>query len=397
MLKAEKPDKFITRIILRLIPKKLQDSQNTRMKSMVLLLTLFCNISMLCITLPFILYGFKDSPIIEEGGVILIGACLATYFFSFVIFYRFSSLIFAGNIALTAIFMTAASTSWLTGGSFSPMVFLFLIPPVFSFIITNITSGVIWTLISSLSFLTLWALDSEFMMAEEYEYLQPMLVMLNPTDLSFLTIIMRLLSLGMIVAIVGIYESYSIRLNKMLSKERNLFAFKASHDALTGLANRAEFDARLKVAIENARHSSYSLALIYIDLDGFKPINDTIGHHAGDVVLEAVSARLSKIVRGTDTVARLGGDEFAIILQGIDNEVKITPILEKVLKTLGEDIIIDEKITVNVHGSLGIAFYPENADSPDSLCRHADMAMYLAKEEKNTWRFFNQIPKKIKS
>jgi len=393
MLKAAKPEKFIIKLVSRLTPEKLQASLDTRMKSNVLLLTIACNITMLFLVYPFILWGFKDSPIIEEGGTFLIGISLAIYLLSFLIFYRFSSLVIAGNIALTAVFFTAASTSWLTDGSNSPMVLLFFIPPVFSFILTNIVSGVVWTCIGAMSFVALWGID-EFLLAEKYEQFQPMQLMLNPTDVGFLELIIRLLSLGMIVSIVGIYEAYSIRLNKMLSQERNLFEFKACHDPLTGLANRAEFDTRLKLAIESAWHSSYSIALIYIDLDGFKPINDTIGHHAGDIVLEKVSERLSKIVRGTDTVARLGGDEFAIILQGISNESQITPILEKVLKTIGDDIHINEKIRVTVHGSLGVAFYPENADSADSLCRHADMAMYLAKEEKNTWRFFHQVETK---
>lgn len=386
----DEPQRFVTRLVKKLTPKKLQEHLNTRMKSNVLLLTLASNVTMLFLVYPFILWGFKESPIIEEGGTFLIGASLAIYLLSFLVFYRFGSLVAAGNIALSAVFFTAASTSWLTDGSSSPMILLFLIPPVFSFILTNILSGVIWTIIGALSFITLWGID-EFLVADRFEQFQPMQLMLNPTDVGLLDIIIRLLSLGMIVSIVGIYESYSIRLTKMLSQERNLFEFKACHDPLTGLANRAEFDSRLKLAIESAWHSSYSLALIYIDLDGFKPINDTIGHHAGDIVLEKVSTRLSKIVRGTDTVARLGGDEFAIILQGISNEVQIKPILEKVLKNIAEDISITENINVNVHASMGIAFYPENADSPDSLCRHADMAMYLAKEEKNTWRFFNQI------
>ncbi len=417
MLKANKPENKLNRLLLRLIPGKLAEHQDSRMKSTVLLLTLLSNISMLCFLLPFIMLGFADSPIIKEGGVVLIGACLGTYVFSFIIFYRFASLIFAGNIALTAIFITAALTSWSTGGITSPMMYLLLIPPVFSFILTNIASGIFWTFISSLSFMLLWGVDellnpefllrmkldelfsSQFNMpgvldrffeSEEFEMFEPTMVILNPADLTFLDIIIPLLSLGMIVTIVGIYESHSIRLNKMLSQERNLFEFKASHDSLTGLANRAEFDMRIKMAIDNARHSEYSIALIYIDLDGFKPINDTIGHHAGDVVLEKISERLAKIVRGTDTVARLGGDEFAIILQGISSEAQISPILEKILKTLGEDIAIDAKITVNVHGSLGIAFFPEDADSADSLCRHADMAMYMAKEEKNTYRFYKQ-------
>lgn len=417
MLKAEKPEGKISLLVHKLIPSKLQESQDKRLKSIVLLLTLLSNVLALSIFLPFIMFGFEDSPIIAEGGVVLIGVCMATYFFSFIVFYKFSSLIWAGNLALSAIFITAALSSWATGGITSPMMYLLFIPPVFSFILTNIRSGLFWTGLSAISLLFLWCIDeflnedfrlrmfleeilgkyfdqgdliARIVESEGYEMLEPLMITLNPGDLTFLDIIIPLLSLAMIVTIVAIYEAHSIRLNNLLSQERNLFAFKASHDALTGLANRAEFDLRLKMGIDSARHSNYSMALVYIDLDGFKPINDTIGHHAGDVVLENVSTRLSKIVRGTDTVARLGGDEFAILLQGISTETQINPILDKVLKTIAEDIRINETTVVNVRGSLGVAFYPEDADSPDSLCRHADMAMYLAKEQKNTWRFYKQ-------
>ena len=370
-------------LLYKLIPAKLKDNYDTSMKALVLLLTLLTN---MVISLAFLIgleFEFDKTPMLKEGGRDIVFLCLGTYFASFVLMNRFSMLIVAGNVAQIGIYFAAVIAAWMTGGIFSPMLFMLLIPPVYAFVLTNFLSGIMWAVIVAVTFISIWAVDY-------YEIESAYMIILDDGDFSKLCIAIPLITCLQIIAAVSIYEVNSMRLKGMLAQERNEFEFKASHDPLTGLANRDEFNVRIQMAIDNAQRTSSSLALVYIDLDGFKPINDTIGHHAGDVVLEHVSSRLESIVRGTDTVARMGGDEFAVILQGVGEEQQVKPILQKVLNKLAEDIDVESDV-VNVHGSLGVAFFPSDAGTSDQLCRHADMAMYLAKEQKNTWRFYREV------
>jgi diguanylate cyclase (GGDEF)-like protein len=374
-----------------IIPDKLLENHETRLKSIVLLLTLLSNMIVSAALIPVLIFSFDDSPIVKEAGITLICASMSVYVVSLIILNRFAALFAAGNLALAGIYAGAMVSSWATGGIYSPVMYMILIPPVFAFVITNLKSAAFWSVLAVLSFIGIWGIDELVYEYERIEQFGSMQVIINSADVTTLNIVIPVATLIAILIVVAVYEINSMQMKKMLSQERNMFAFKASHDPLTGLGNRAEFDTRLKMSIETAWHSSYPLALVYIDLDGFKPINDTLGHHAGDIVLTTVSDRLSKLVRGTDMVARLGGDEFAIILQGIGDNQKIEPILQKVLTSISREINLDDGQTVSVRGSLGVAYYPEDAETPDRLCRYADMAMYLAKEKKNTWRFYKDV------
>ena len=388
---AEPQENKWMKLAHRFIPDKLLHNHETRLKAVVLLLTLICNMTISALLIPVLTYFFAESPAVSEGGIQLISICMALYVISFIILNRLAALNTAGNITLAGIYFGALVSSWATGGIYSPLMYILLIPPVFAFVLTNITSALTWSALTIITFLAIWGVDELALIYESMEQYESLQVIINAADVTALNIIIPLTSLIAILLVVAIYELNSVQMKKMLSQERNMFAFKASHDPLTGLGNRAEFDARIKMSIEQAWHSEYPLALVYIDLDGFKPINDTLGHHAGDIVLTSISNRLAKMVRGTDMVARLGGDEFAIILQGVGDNAKIEPVLKKLLATISEDITLDDGQVVNVNGSFGVAYYPEDAKTPDRLCRYADMAMYLAKEEKNTWRFYQQV------
>ena len=159
--------------------------------------------------------------------------------------------------------------------------------------------------------------------------------------------------------------------------------YMAGHDPLTGLPNRQLFDDRLEHALAHARRDGHGLAVLFLDLDGFKPINDEMGHHAGDQVLREVAARLERLVRTSDTVARMGGDEFVVLVDEIteeDGKKAAAKVAEKVLAQLPEPIIVNER-TVLVGTSIGIALYPEHGTAPDALVSAADTAMYQAKQE----------------
>ncbi|ABI40697.1 diguanylate cyclase/phosphodiesterase with PAS/PAC sensor(s) [Shewanella sp. MR-4] len=164
--------------------------------------------------------------------------------------------------------------------------------------------------------------------------------------------------------------------------------FLASFDTLTGLPNRTLFQDRLNHAISQAHRSNNIVALLFLDLDRFKHINDSMGHHIGDLLLKAVAHRLQSAVREGDTVARLGGDEFTIILEGVAKTKAATLISEKVLKAFQAPFLLDDK-SLTISTSIGISLYPNDAEDVDSLIKFADTAMYHAKAlGRNNFQFY---------
>ncbi|MET3445689.1 diguanylate cyclase (GGDEF)-like protein/PAS domain S-box-containing protein [Ralstonia sp. 1138] len=163
---------------------------------------------------------------------------------------------------------------------------------------------------------------------------------------------------------------------------------QANFDALTELPNRHMFYNRLRQEIARARQASTQLALLFIDLDRFKEVNDTLGHDQGDVLLKEIARRISAIVRGTDTVARLAGDEFTIILPDLPDAGAATPIIRALLARIAAPLQLGEE-SVEVSASIGVALYPRDADSAESLLVRADQAMFAAKSAgRNQWAVF---------
>jgi diguanylate cyclase (GGDEF)-like protein/PAS domain S-box-containing protein len=158
----------------------------------------------------------------------------------------------------------------------------------------------------------------------------------------------------------------------------------AHHDPLTGLPNRMQFRQKLESALERAARDGHELAVHYLDLDGFKPVNDTFGHAAGDMLLKQVAERLKSVLLNGDLVARLGGDEFAILQHA--SAAKVADIADSCILALGKPFgIADRQIGISV--SIGIAMAPENGFDPDELMSAADSALYQAKASgKSTWR-----------
>lgn len=162
----------------------------------------------------------------------------------------------------------------------------------------------------------------------------------------------------------------------------------AGHDALTGLLNRVLLHDRLIHSMASVKRQGNLLAVMFIDLDGFKGINDQLGHAAGDMMLKEVAQRLKHAVRAEDTVARLGGDEF-IVLQEASDKMEIQHCLERIMETIKMPFKI-EGMPASVSTSIGIALYPENDSEPETLLRQADMAMYHAKQSgRDQYRFFD--------
>ncbi len=150
------------------------------------------------------------------------------------------------------------------------------------------------------------------------------------------------------------------------------------HDSATGLPNRELFQQRLDHGLTQAQRHGWGLAVLFIDLDEFKNINDTHGHHIGDQVLLTVAERLQSCVRDEDTVSRLGGDEFICLLLNIQHETDVTKLAQTMVQRISEGCDFDG-VVLNIKASIGIALYPEHGKTADSLLKNADTAMYKAK------------------
>jgi len=182
----------------------------------------------------------------------------------------------------------------------------------------------------------------------------------------------------------------SIRHSRVqLQEQHDSLQYQATHDALTGLANRVLFNDRLSQGIEKARRNSTNLAVLFVDLDHFKEINDSFGHKTGDKVLTTVTERLSRAIRKEDTLARLGGDEFTIMIEGLRQPEDASVLASKILQVLAKEIIIDEH-RFFVGSSIGISLFPENGESSADLLKNADAAMYKAKQEgRNNFQYYS--------
>ena len=164
--------------------------------------------------------------------------------------------------------------------------------------------------------------------------------------------------------------------------------YLANYDTLTDLPNRNLFQERLTHAINQANRNSSSVALLFIDLDRFKAINDSLGHHVGDKLLNSVAIRLLKVLRECDSVARLGGDEFTVILEDLDSPQYAAMVAQKVLDKLSRSFILEGR-ELFITASIGITIFPRDAEDTGTLLKNADTAMYLAKDEgKGTYRFY---------
>jgi diguanylate cyclase (GGDEF)-like protein/PAS domain S-box-containing protein len=162
----------------------------------------------------------------------------------------------------------------------------------------------------------------------------------------------------------------------------------ANHDPLTGLLNRQQFHNRLTETLSSSRRHVTKVALMYLDLDRFKLINDTLGHRIGDLLLEAVGERLKCSVRSNDTLARLGGDEFIVLLSDIEHIDDVARIAQKTIELLMQPFSIEGNDIV-INASIGISIYPEDGENGQTLLMNADSAMYLAKERgKNNYQFY---------
>jgi diguanylate cyclase (GGDEF)-like protein len=166
--------------------------------------------------------------------------------------------------------------------------------------------------------------------------------------------------------------------------------FLAYHDSLTGLPNRRLLDDRLTQAIHLAQRRDRKLAVMLIDLDDFKQVNDSLGHRAGDAVLREVAQRLALCVRKADTLARHGGDEFVVVISDVQADSDCKLVAEKALRSLAAQFRLEDR-EMALRASIGISLFPTDAGDGDALLRNADAAMYRAKQlGGNQYRFYGR-------
>ena len=181
------------------------------------------------------------------------------------------------------------------------------------------------------------------------------------------------------------------RLSKKLSKTNRKLSQLARNDHLTGLPNRLFLAEHLEFILSHANRHEKKGALLYIDLDDFKPINDTYGHSIGDKYLQAISIAIKELLRDSDVLVRLGGDEFVVVLYEISSEDDAIEVANKLLKTLSAQYILDD-ITVSASASIGICCFPKAEMTVDNLISAADAAMYNAKQSGKNKYFIEQNP-----
>ncbi len=192
----------------------------------------------------------------------------------------------------------------------------------------------------------------------------------------------------MVVIIMLMYKLISDYAKEIMI-QKDILDYRTHHDLLTGLANRVLFNDRLTQAIEMAKRHKNSFALLYIDLDRFKQINDSLGHVIGDEILKIISKRVREVMRKEDTISRLGGDEFAVLAQDLIKGENASALAQKIISSISEVIHI-ENHTLYMTSSIGISIYPQDGTEPDNLLKNADAAMFRAKDEgRNNFQYYS--------
>ncbi|MCJ7766540.1 MAG: GGDEF domain-containing protein, partial [Thiovulaceae bacterium] len=194
-----------------------------------------------------------------------------------------------------------------------------------------------------------------------------------------------------LIGVLGTYIDITAQKEAMIDIQlaKEALGYQVQHDLLTGLPNRSLYMDRLNHAVQKSMRSQKKLAVMFIDLDNFKQINDTLGHEAGDVVVQILGERLSSVLRNEDTIARFGGDEFTILLEEITQISAATVVANKIVKTMEEPFEIDNH-SLHLTLSAGISIYPDDGDTAKTLLRNADTAMYRAKEEGHIYAFYSK-------
>lgn len=371
---------YLLRMLDIFIPDHLKNSPADLMKCYVLLGVLFSNLFFSFVAMIALNLGLDLPEDAQFLATVIVGSTFIGYSITLLIFKLTKSVQIAGNCFLIVLVVTIFPPVFLTGGyQVSPVIQMYMLVPVSAFLLLGLLRGLIWTAFTIICCVLL---------AIAYQAHWMHIQLVNSQEiLDLMRIGLNVMIYCMVAGVLVVYELINENLKTKLHEEKSKFEHRASHDALTAIPNRFEFFRRLHTGINECRNRKQKLAVVYIDLDGFKPVNDQYGHHVGDDLLKIISQRLENLLRTSDTVARLGGDEFAIILPGINVPADINMVVSKVLATIREPITI-EGHDIKVYGSAGISVFPDHSEDTDTLCKQADEAMYKAKKHHDTFVYY---------
>lgn len=298
-----------------------------------------------------------------------------------------------GAILFTFVCITAGIC--MSGGPLeSPSTVLLILPIVMAFCLAGRRSGILWSNLTVFTHLLAISIN---------QWVYPFPQLLSDHTLPIHHLFHWIIAYSALVGLMLIYDTITQHLKEQRDEERQRYMYLAAHDPLTSLANRARFEEHLQHAMARSDRDKKTMALLIIDLDGFKQINDRFGHLAGDTVLKVISRRLEQAVRKSDTVSRIGGDEFAVILEDIreqnresndadsggQDNTSVELIADKLLSTINQNIEDLGGGADYVSGSIGVALYPEHTRNKDRLFIYADEAMYRAKRHRNLWCIYS--------
>jgi len=281
-------------------------------------------------------------------------------------YYRFAAI---SMVAVTLLALFAGI--YITGGpQLTQILPLLPVPMVLAFILLGLWGGLITSIVIVILNSLLFWLD----------FTGVSFVNVSPIEaVGVLRIFNWIYSFTMLTLLVGLYEGMSLRLRRERNLERTRLQHLATHDVLTGLPNRKHFEEEMQRALRMAERGQYAVAIAMVDLNGFKPINDQLGHQVGDLVLQVVGHCFKHQLRQTDLAARLGGDEFALVLNHIRGDGDVALVCEKLLESVSTPVVLDNGQHVQVSASIGVALFPQHASCAAQLLLQADQAMYLAK------------------
>lgn len=268
----------------------------------------------------------------------------------------------------------------ISGGPVSaPATFLFPIPILIAFSLGSTRTGLKWAAVVFAGHMGMSALDHWVLDFPQF---------LDTKQLAALHVLHWLVTYAAIIFLMLVFSAMMEQLRQERDTEKDRFAYMAAHDPLTGLPNRIMFDDQLTRALASSERNKNIVGLMIIDLDGFKPVNDSLGHAAGDLVLKTIATRLADLLRKTDTVARLGGDEFAVIVENVMAPPGVEIVADRILQEINKPFD-GLPAGTKVSASIGIALYPQDAKTEDQLRVLADGAMYAAKTQHNCYRLFS--------